>query len=58
MEKKQFQIFDEYGEILFENYIDWLIALYKDDISSDEESLAEPTVKWIIGGKRKRLAEE
>ena len=58
MEKKQIQSFDQYGEILFENYIDWSIAFYKDDVSSDEESLEEPTVKWIIGGKRKQLANE
>ena len=43
---------------MFENYIDWSIAYYKADVSSDEESLEELTVKWIVGGKRKRLAEE
>ena len=58
MEKKQFQIFDEYGEILFENYIDWSISLYKDDVSRDEENLEEPSIKWIIGGKRKWLVVE
>ena len=58
MEKKTFQSFNQYGEILFENYIDWSIGLYKDDVSSDEESLEEPNIIWIIGGKRKRLAKE
>ena len=57
MEKKHFQSFDQYGEILFENYIDWSISLYKDDVSRDEENLEEPSIKWIIGGKRKQLAE-
>ena len=43
---------------MFENYIDWSITYYKDDISSVEGSLAETTVKWIIGGKRKWLVVE
>ena len=58
MEKKQFQSVDQYGEMWLENYIDWSIAYSKDEVSSDEENIVEPTIKWIIGGKRKRLAEE
>ena len=58
MKKKIIQSFNQYGEILFENYIDWSIAFYKDDVSSDEESIEEPTIKWIASGKIKRLAEE
>ena len=58
MEKKQIQRFDQYGELQLENYIDWSIAFHKDDISSDEEGFAEPTIKWIVGKKRKRFLEE
>ena len=58
MEKKHIQRFDQYGELQLENYIDWSIAFYKDDISSDEEGFAEPVVKRIVGKKRKWLSEE
>lgn len=58
MGKRQFQSIDQYEKILFKNYIDQLIACYKDDVSSDEESLEEPIVKWIVGGKRRQLANE
>lgn len=57
MEKKYIHRFNQYGEILIENYIDWSIAFHKDDISSDEEGFAEPVVKCIIGKKIKWLSE-
>ena len=58
MEDKQFQSIDQYGEIWLENYIDWSIAYSKDYVSSDEENTMELGIKWIVGGKRKRLADE
>ena len=58
MEKKQFQSVDQYKGICLENYIDWLIAYSKDNVSSDEEDLVEPVSKWIVGGKRKRLVDK
>ena len=58
MEEKQFQSADQYKGICLENYIDWLIAYSKDDVSSDEENLVERSSKWIVDGKRKQLVDE
>ena len=53
MEKKHIHRFDQYEELQFENYVDWSIEFYGDDISSDEEDPTELVVKWIIGKKIK-----
>lgn len=58
MEKKHIQRLGQYEEFQFENYVDWLIAFYGDDLSSDEEGLIEPVAKWIIGKKRKHSSKE
>ena len=58
MEEKQFQSVNQYKGICLENYIDWSIAYSKDDVSSDEYNLVEPTNKWIVDGKRKWLVDE
>ena len=58
MEKRQFQSADQYKVTCLENYIDWLIAFSKDDVSSDEEVFVELVSRWIVGGKRKKLVDE
>ena len=58
MEKKHIQRFDQYEYLQFENYVDWSIYFYGDDLSSDEEGSIEPVSKWIIGKKRKWLLKE
>jgi hypothetical protein len=58
MDMKHIQRFGQYEELQFENYVDWSIAFYGDDISSDEEGLTELVSKWIIGKKRKRSSKE
>ena len=58
MEEKQFQSIDQYGEMWLENYIDWSIAYNKDDVSSDEENIVEPSIKWIVVGKITQLGDE
>lgn len=55
MEKKHIQRFNQFGELKFENYIDWSITLHGDDISSDEEGFTEPIAKWIVGKKIKAV---
>ena len=58
MEKKHIQRFDQYEELQFEHFIDWSIAFYEDDLSSEEEGPIVPIAKWIIGRKRKRSLKE
>ena len=57
MEKKQIQKFDQHEELHLEQYIDWSMVSYEDDVSSEEEG-PEPVAKWIIGRKRKHSPKE
>ena len=58
MEKKHIRKLGEHEELQFEQYIDWLIVSYGDDISSEEEGPIEPVAKWIIGRKTKHSPKE
>ena len=58
MEKKQRRKFDQQQELQFDQYIDWLILSYEDDLSSEEEGPTKLVTKWIIGKKRKCLPKE
>ena len=58
MEKKHIQKLDQHEELHFEQYIDWSIISYEDDLSSEEEGPTEPVAKWIIGRKRKHSPKE
>ena len=43
----------QHEELYFEQYIDWSIVSYGDDLPSKEEAPTELVAKWIIGRKRK-----
>ena len=45
MEKKHIQRLNQYGESQFENYVDWSITFYGDDLSSDEEGPTKQVAK-------------
>ena len=54
MEKNQNQKLVQYEELQPDEWIDWLVQSYEDDISNEEEyGPKEPVSKWIIGKKRK-----
>ena len=58
MEKIQSQSIDQIEDICLENYIDWSIAFSDENVSSDDEVVAEPVSKRIVCGKRKRTVDE
>ena len=58
MEKKKTQKLVQYEELQSEEFFDWSLQSYEDDVSSKEDGPEESVSRWIIGKKRKRLPQD
>ena len=55
MEKSRGKRLAQRREIQIEEFIDWSIMSYENNVMSDEDGAKEPATRWIYKNKKKRL---
>ena len=55
MEKSRGKMLAQRREIQLEEFIDWWIFSYEDNVTSDEDGAKEPATRWIYKNKKRRL---